>query len=209
MLSVTTDRTQGGASLADGALELMVHRRLGTDDRRGVGEPLAEPGLDATGSGLVVRGVHRLALDDGAGAAAAGVEAVQAMLFPPHLMYSARGGARGAYSGLAAPLPPSVHLLTVQALGPHALLLRLAHLFEAGADAALSAPVTLQLSGLFQGTVLSGCTEVRARPGAARAPSVISLSLSLSLSRTARHTRTAHRTRTHALAHAHAPAPAR
>jgi hypothetical protein len=37
-LTVNTDRTQSGASIADGEVELMVHRRLLMDDGRGVGE---------------------------------------------------------------------------------------------------------------------------------------------------------------------------
>jgi hypothetical protein len=41
-LAVLTDRTQGGASLSNGAVELMVQRRLVADDSRGVGEPLDE-----------------------------------------------------------------------------------------------------------------------------------------------------------------------
>ena len=39
-LSVIVDRSQGGASILEGSLELMVHRRLAADDNRGVGEPL-------------------------------------------------------------------------------------------------------------------------------------------------------------------------
>lgn len=41
-LSVLTDRAQGVSSLADGELELMAHRRLLTEDQRGVGEALNE-----------------------------------------------------------------------------------------------------------------------------------------------------------------------
>lgn len=44
-LSVLVDRSQGGASLASGQLELMVHRRILYDDNRGVGEPLNEVSL--------------------------------------------------------------------------------------------------------------------------------------------------------------------
>uniref|UniRef100_A0A4W3IN81 Lysosomal alpha-mannosidase-like n=1 Tax=Callorhinchus milii TaxID=7868 RepID=A0A4W3IN81_CALMI len=36
-LSVLTDRSQGGSSIEDGSLELMVHRRLIFDDGRGWG----------------------------------------------------------------------------------------------------------------------------------------------------------------------------
>ena len=42
-LSVSTDRAQGGSSIEDGSVELMVHRRLQHDDGRGVGEPLTSP----------------------------------------------------------------------------------------------------------------------------------------------------------------------
>lgn len=163
-LSVTLDRTQGGASMVDGSVELMVQRRLQQDDRRGVGEPLNEPGLDASGKGLIIRGTHRLSLDTPSAASGAGKDALQALMFPPSLFFSPGGGSttpptRSTWSGLVTPLPPSIHLLTVQALGPSTLLLRLAHLFESGEDAALSLPITLPLSTLFTGTTLSGCVE--------------------------------------------------
>ncbi|CAB0014713.1 unnamed protein product [Nesidiocoris tenuis] len=53
--SIVTDRAQGGASLEDGTMELMVHRRLTHDDAFGVGEALNET---AYGVGLVARGSH-------------------------------------------------------------------------------------------------------------------------------------------------------
>jgi len=56
-LSVLVDRAQGGSSLTDGQLELMVHRRLLHDDFQ-VG-PLDET---AYGVGLTVRGTHFLVL---------------------------------------------------------------------------------------------------------------------------------------------------
>lgn len=53
--AVLTDRSQGGSSLADGSVELMVHRRLLHDDAFGVGEALNET---AFGKGLIARGKH-------------------------------------------------------------------------------------------------------------------------------------------------------
>ena len=52
-VTVLTDRSQGGTSMASGEVELMLHRRLLYDDAFGVGEPLDEV---AFGQGLVVRG---------------------------------------------------------------------------------------------------------------------------------------------------------
>ena len=56
-LAVLVDRSEGGSSLKDGELELMVHRRLLHDDAFGVGEALNET---AFGKGLVARGAHVL-----------------------------------------------------------------------------------------------------------------------------------------------------
>lgn len=53
--AVLTDRSQGGSSLTDGSVELMVHRRLLHDDAFGVGEALNET---AFGKGLIARGKH-------------------------------------------------------------------------------------------------------------------------------------------------------
>ncbi len=60
-LTLLVDRAQGGASLRDGELELMVHRRCLYDDAFGVDEALNEM---AYGDGLVVRGTHLLILGD-------------------------------------------------------------------------------------------------------------------------------------------------
>ena len=54
-VSMLVDRSQGGSSLRDGEVELMVHRRLLYDDAFGVDEALIEPGY---GEGLIVRGTH-------------------------------------------------------------------------------------------------------------------------------------------------------
>ncbi|KAI5636838.1 alpha mannosidase middle domain-containing protein [Phthorimaea operculella] len=57
-VSVITDRSEGGSSLEEGSIEVMLHRRLVKDDHKGVGEALNETVLD--GVGLVVRGKHRI-----------------------------------------------------------------------------------------------------------------------------------------------------
>jgi lysosomal alpha-mannosidase len=60
--TVMTDRAQGGSSLSDGQLELMVHRRLFDDDRKGLAQALDEPGQ--FGDGLITRGSHYVILDN-------------------------------------------------------------------------------------------------------------------------------------------------
>ena len=73
--AVVTDRTQGGSSILDGTIELMVHRRILQDDGRGVGEPINETDIGITscppygnatrvGEGLIIRGKHRIIVAD-------------------------------------------------------------------------------------------------------------------------------------------------
>ncbi|KAJ2942177.1 hypothetical protein O0L34_g15718 [Tuta absoluta] len=61
-VSIITDRSEGGSSLEEGVIEVMLHRRLVKDDHKGVGEPLNETVLN--GVGLVVRGKHRVVLTE-------------------------------------------------------------------------------------------------------------------------------------------------
>ncbi|KAK4475407.1 hypothetical protein MN116_002466 [Schistosoma mekongi] len=61
-LAVYTDRSQGGTSLKDGQLELMLHRQTVYDDGLGVNEPLIELGLN--GKGLIVRGTHQIQFNE-------------------------------------------------------------------------------------------------------------------------------------------------
>nr|XP_051691759.1 lysosomal alpha-mannosidase-like [Oryctolagus cuniculus] len=152
-LMVLIDCSQGGSSLRDGSLELMVHRRLLKDDRRGLREPRLEK------SGSWVRGRH-LALLDVVGMAATGhwllaekeVLALQVVLaLGGGALYNPRA-AMCTQVLLPSQLPPSppVHLLTLACWGPE-LLLHLEHQFASGEDSGrnLSSPVTLDLQNLF------------------------------------------------------------
>nr|XP_055227621.1 lysosomal alpha-mannosidase isoform X4 [Gorilla gorilla gorilla] len=153
-LTVLTDRSQGGSSLRDGSLELMVHRRLLKDDGRGVSEPLME-----NGSGAWVRGRHLVLLDTAQAAAAGHRLLAEQEVLAPQVVLAPGGGAaynlgappRTQFSGLRRDLPPSVHLLTLASWGPEMVLLRLEHQFAVGEDSGrnLSAPVTLNLRDLF------------------------------------------------------------
>uniref|UniRef100_A0A452TP42 Alpha-mannosidase n=1 Tax=Ursus maritimus TaxID=29073 RepID=A0A452TP42_URSMA len=87
-LTVLTDRSQGGSSLKDGSVELMVHRRLLKDDGRGVGEPLLEEG-----SGVWVRGRHLVLLDKAQTAATGHRLQAEKELLAPQVVLAPGGGA--------------------------------------------------------------------------------------------------------------------
>ena len=82
-LTIMSDRSQGGSSIEDGQIEVMLHRRLLVDDFLGVGEALNEPGVD--GRGLVTRGVHRVFLTTPGEAARYHREQGEKMLLPPQV----------------------------------------------------------------------------------------------------------------------------
>ena len=156
-LTLLTDRSQGAASLADGQVEVMVHRRLVHDDGRGVGEALNEPGID--GNGLQVVGVHRV-LVAAPGAATARPHRRQALQLAHPLAVALAPLAAGPQSvsqWVAAhvasqtfalkELPPAVHLQSLEVFGPRQLLLRLTHQDEVGDGG--SGAIEVDVSTLF------------------------------------------------------------
>ncbi|KAF0879033.1 MA2B1 mannosidase, partial [Crocuta crocuta] len=172
-LTVLTDRSQGGSSLRDGSVELMVHRRLLKDDGRGVAEALLEDGL-----GRWVRGRHLVLLDKVQTAATGHRLEAEKEVLAPQVVLSSGGGVpyhvkvapRKQFSGLRRELPPSVHLLTLARWDQKTLLLRLEHQFAVGEDSGnLSSPVTLDLRDLFSAftiTYLQETTLVANQPRA-------------------------------------------
>ncbi|CAD1474134.1 unnamed protein product, partial [Heterotrigona itama] len=141
-LSLLTDRAEGGTSMRDGEIEMMVHRRLLKDDAFGVGEALNE---SAFGEGLVIRGSHyiiggslknldELALEEK-------TLARRLLLRPWPFIIPA--------TGLAKALPPNVHILTLEPWKDNTVLLRLEHIFEVGETASLSKPVEVNIQDLF------------------------------------------------------------
>ena len=176
-LAVAVDRAQGSSSQMDGALELLVHRRLLADDGRGVGEPLDEPGVD--GGGLIVRGCHWLVLSPAADAPPLYKAAqAQALSLPTALRaFAPLGGLsptqwRAAHvaraSLLAAPLRPELHLTTAHALNSSAVLLRISHVYEAlEAPGSVENATAVALAGLLAGRTASGADEMTL-PGSRR-----------------------------------------
>ncbi|XP_075730458.1 lysosomal alpha-mannosidase [Rhipicephalus microplus] len=122
------DRSQGGTSLRKGHLELMVHRRHATTDELGNPEFLLESGGD--NQALVARGTHRLFV--GPRAEVASIMRLQALqlVYRPLLVFAPAGWRprQEKFSALRQPLPSTVHVLTLEMLPTHEILLRLEHL---------------------------------------------------------------------------------
>ncbi|XP_078576535.1 lysosomal alpha-mannosidase-like [Branchiostoma floridae x Branchiostoma japonicum] len=152
-LTVLTDRSQGGASLKDGSLELMVHRRMFYDDNFGVGEALNETGV--FGEGLVARGNHYLMLESPADSSQLHRNLGEQLYMAPATSFTPNtfstqdwsNNFNMAYTALKRELPSSVHLLTLELAEEDTALLRLEHQYQA-ADG--GTPQTVSLQGLFE-----------------------------------------------------------
>ncbi len=169
--AVVTDRTQGGGSIFDGTIELMVHRRTLTDDYRGVNEPINETDVGITpcapygnatriGQGLTIRGKHRILVektecqnkpDCGAVGGASLARSVMDESFADPLVFVASSPSTEeipfrtkSYSGLTEALPDNVMLITKRLLydkGFKSYLIRLGHQY--------GDPMKVDLSTLF------------------------------------------------------------
>ncbi|XP_015589369.1 lysosomal alpha-mannosidase isoform X1 [Cephus cinctus] len=157
-LSVLTDRSEGGTSLRDGEIELMVHRRLLSDDAFGVGEPLNE---EAFGTGLETRGQHYVI-----GGRASDVSSIvlkekklaQKLALRPwtfitpveDITFEQWSDAYNMeYSGISKAIPANIHILTLEPWKSNSILLRLEHIFEIGEDPRYSQPTEINIQDLF------------------------------------------------------------
>ncbi|XP_051897842.1 lysosomal alpha-mannosidase [Pristis pectinata] len=165
-LTVLTDRSQGGSSIADGSLELMVHRRLLQDDQRGVGEPLSEPGFD--GKGLMVRGKHFVFLDtvedspelQRLKAEAEYMAPLAVMGVGSEAPYNEHQAPIKEFSALKEELPHNVHLLTLAQWDSESIILRLEHQFEQSESKVYSKPQTVNLAHLFSAFEITSVEEM-------------------------------------------------
>ncbi|XP_047001000.1 lysosomal alpha-mannosidase-like [Schistocerca americana] len=169
-MAVLNDRAQGGSSLRNGEVELMIHRRLLYDDGMGVAEPLRE---QAFGKGLVVRGKHWLLMGnitEGDGWSLASQErflAQKKLLSPWVLLSNADNVAftewtnshETQFSGLRQELPQNIKILTLEPWKDNSLLLRLEHILENEEDTNLSQPATVNLEALFTPFSISSIRE--------------------------------------------------
>lgn len=160
------DRSEGGGSIHDGSIEIMLHRRILHDDSLGVGEPLNET---AYGKGLVVTGKHILLIDRPSESARLHRVGAQELYMHPLATYSLPKTSYANYSSmyrrnwsaLSDVMPLNIHLLTFDQLDLKQYLVRVEHYFELNEDQIYSQPVTFDLQILFKtiGTI-SAATEL-------------------------------------------------
>ena len=167
-MAVLVDRSLGGASLADGLIEIMVQRRTLADDARGVDEPLNETCGEMTayppygtaerlGPGVVVRGTQRIQVGGPkTGASLARAEMDAAFLEVPLFVVPSKNSnlfGKGSFTGLQTSLPDNVMLITFDRIAgkPDKFLIRFGHQYGAGESGLLSEPATLDLSRIFAG----------------------------------------------------------
>nr|XP_016455893.1 PREDICTED: alpha-mannosidase isoform X1 [Nicotiana tabacum] len=167
-LSVLVDRATGGASNNDGEIELMLHRRLLYDDARGVGEALDETVCVGTAcEGLTVRGNYYLGIHKNGDGSRWRRTTGQEIYSPLVLAFGHESQEEWRASHLTKAtimnpnysLPPNVALITLQELDNGGVLLRLAHLYEAGEDADYSTITKVQLKEMFAGKTIKAIKE--------------------------------------------------
>lgn len=159
---VLNDRSQGCASLHDGELEFMVHRRLLMDDGRGVSEPLNETdsitGADGTriGKGLVITGSHYLFFGSVQNISEMTRPFANRVFQPLHQTYGQIGAVMDyvknhnvVWTALGTPLPINVELMTAQIWMDNTILIRLSHQFGINESKKYSQDVTVDLANLF------------------------------------------------------------
>ncbi|XP_039823248.1 probable alpha-mannosidase At5g13980 isoform X5 [Panicum virgatum] len=157
-LSVLVDRSIGGSSINDGQIELMLHRRLLHDDGRGVAEALNETVcLGNQCEGLIIEGKYYLKIDPQGEGSRWRRTFGQEIYSPLLLAFSEQDGGNWANSHTPKfsamdptySLPDNVALLTLQELEDGSVLLRFAHLYEAGEHKDLSALASVDLKRVF------------------------------------------------------------
>ncbi|XP_072399843.1 lysosomal alpha-mannosidase-like isoform X2 [Diabrotica undecimpunctata] len=171
-LAVLTDRAQGGTSLKDGEIELMIHRNCLHDDAFGVGEALNETAFD---KGLVARGSHYVILGssknnnpNGYTTATQVHDQIQQKLLSAWTFVSGTENLSFdqykskyvmQYAGLKRNLDKNVQILTLEPWKADTFLLRLEHVFEINEDPILSKPIMIDLKGLFAPFEISNIRE--------------------------------------------------
>lgn len=160
-LTFVNDRSQGGSSILDGSVEIMLHRRTLYDDSLGVGEPISETVLDK--QGLVVNGIISMIFETVDKSARLHRELAHEVNNKPLITFAVDAASSenfrylSGWSAIATDLPLNLHLLTFAKEFENdrqlnALLVRIEHFYEKDEDSALSLPVTVDLRDAFNST---------------------------------------------------------
>ncbi|XP_017075078.2 lysosomal alpha-mannosidase [Drosophila eugracilis] len=124
-LVLLNDRAQGGASLEDGALEMLLHRRHLFNDGGGVGEALNETQY---GKGLIARGKLYLVLDSVQDGDTITERKTEKELFLPFWKFFSKTSENSIAAVKGLPdfndLPQSIHLLTLESFTETEILIR-------------------------------------------------------------------------------------
>ncbi|XP_062127967.1 lysosomal alpha-mannosidase isoform X3 [Drosophila sulfurigaster albostrigata] len=161
-MAILTDRAQGGSSMQDGALELMVHRRLLHDDAFGVGEALNETEY---GIGLIARGKNHLFIGASLMREDISLKAMERLvqletLLPSWKFFSNMkeytqqqwlSEFTNSYTGISSTLPKSAHLLTLEPWHDNELLVRFEHILEKDEDSNYSKYVQFNVKDVLGG----------------------------------------------------------
>ncbi|KAJ6646687.1 Lysosomal alpha-mannosidase [Pseudolycoriella hygida] len=156
-LAILTDRSQGGSSLIDGTVEIMVHRRLLSDDAKGVGEALNET---AYGEGIIARGKHYLIYSRKTNQIGQERLLQNEILMSNWLFFDDISGMSydnwlqrytHSNSSLKQSLPQNVYLMTLEPWKDGGQLIRFEHILDKYDDAELSKPVSFDLKDVFPG----------------------------------------------------------
>nr|AYV99578.1 venom polypeptide [Dolopus genitalis] len=160
-LAILVDRAQGGSSLEDGSLEIMVHRRLLHDDAFGVDEALNEK---AYGKGLIARGHHYLLFGPTRSKSSPTTQAkerfIQLQKFLPswvflsdaskYSFYEWKENYNNIFSGLSLSLPQNINFMTLEPWHENKLLVRFEHILEKEEDPEYSKPVQFNLKDVMR-----------------------------------------------------------
>ena len=179
-MSIAVDRSQGGGSIADGSLELMVHRRTLVDDHRGVNEPINETDSGMThyppygdakriGNGLIVSAKHRLSLSSGRSGASTSRSLMDRAFAEPLVFASSSHKnvqfrkAEFAAIDSSFELPANIMLITFNHIAStetsQTLLIRLGHQYGKGEHEILSSAVDIDFKDVLPGYEIQSITE--------------------------------------------------
>jgi lysosomal alpha-mannosidase len=161
-MTVLTDRSQGGSSLTDGQLELMIQRRL---------THALYIGLNETGSdkkGIVITGKHYLFFKPINESAKLFRDLSQRLFMQPLITFSPltqsetdyRNKFQTSYSALNKELPQNIHLLSLEQWKKNQILVRLEHFYESVDNNDLSKPIEVDLQNLLKPFKILNLTEM-------------------------------------------------